>query len=135
MSTDDTVRIVLGTVNAQVFSPFEALGVIKTMPQRRRRWNADEKCWVISLSLLPDLKAALAAEGFKVVVRDAHSHRAEPRGRGAASWADAMFAELPKALAEAAYKALLPVLHPDRGGDTLAMQMLNAARDKAAVSR
>ncbi|MEV3846884.1 hypothetical protein AB0J30_08840 [Streptomyces microflavus] len=135
MSTDDTVRIVTGTVAAKVFSPFEALGVIRTMPHRNRRWDAEEKCWVISLSLLPDLKAALAAEGFKVVVRDAHGRQAGARRPSTASWADAMFSELPKPLAQRAYKALLPVLHPDHGGDTVAMQTLNAARDKATVSR
>lgn len=135
MSTNDTVRIVTGTAAAKVFSPFEALGVIKTMPHRNRRWDTNEKCWVISLTLVPELKAALAAEGFKVVIRDVHGRQAAGRERDSASWADALFAELPKPLAERAYKALVAVLHPDRGGDTVAMQKLNAARGKAAVSR
>ncbi|WDT90779.1 hypothetical protein H0E86_03965 [Streptomyces sp. SCSIO-PteL053] len=89
MSTKDTVRIVTGTAAAKVFSPFEALGVIKTMPHRNRRWDTNEKCWVISLSLLPDLQAALAAEGFKVVIRDVHGRQPAKRERDSASWADA----------------------------------------------
>ncbi|TKA13201.1 hypothetical protein [Actinacidiphila oryziradicis] len=136
MTSDATVRIVVSTITAQVFSPFEALGCIRTLPSRLRNWDAAEKCWVISLTLVPELKAALAAEGFKVVVRDAKAGRAESprRGRAADTWADAMYAAMDKALADRAYKALLPVLHPDRGGDTEAMQALNAARDRA-VSR
>jgi hypothetical protein len=136
VTSDNTVRIVTSTATAQVFSPYEALGCIRTLPKRLRNWDAVEKCWVISLTAIPDLKAALAAEGFKVVVRDAKPGSTESprRGRGADTWADAMYAALGKTLAGRAYKALLPVLHPDRGGDTEAMQTLNAARDRA-VSR
>jgi hypothetical protein len=52
----------------------------------------------------------------------------EPAGR---TWADQMYAELGITLADAAHKALAPVLHPDAGGDHDAMSDLNHARDRA----
>ncbi|MEV7426998.1 hypothetical protein [Streptomyces sp. NPDC091212] len=61
MSTDDTARIVVGDADALVFSPFEALGRIKTTPKRHRAWGTDRKCWVIALALLLDLTAVLVA--------------------------------------------------------------------------
>lgn len=129
---DSTVRIVVSTVTAQVFSPFEARGCICTLPKRQRLWDSVEKCWVISAGAVRSLEIALRAEGFTVVVRYHDSAQTPPPRRGRAdTWADALYEALGPQLADKAFRALVPVLHPDRGGDTEAMQMLNAARDRA----
>jgi predicted metalloendopeptidase len=133
---ENTVRIVRDGLEARVYSPFEAKEAIKTLPKRWRRWDTEEKCWVVVAYAIEDLKRALRAEGFTVMERTADGAKAEPprSRRGAETWADAMFAALGKPLGDKAFKALVPVLHPDRGGSLEAMQALNAARDRAAVA-
>ncbi|MDX3229403.1 hypothetical protein [Streptomyces sp. ME19-01-6] len=133
-----TVRIVMGTTTAKVFSPFEAKECIRTLPKQQRNWDPEEKCWVISIYAVRDLRAALQYEGFTVLTLprgEDQSGAPRPRRQHADTWADLMYAQLGATLAGKAYKALLGVLHPDRGGDTEAMKVLNAARDRAAVSR
>lgn len=135
MAADQTVRIVINGDKAKVYSPFEAKEAIKTLPKRWRAWDTDEKCWVILTFGLDELRRALHAEGFTVVERTNSGSKGgsqRPR-RGTDTWADAMYAALGRQLADKAFRALVPVLHPDRGGDTAAMQTLNAARDRAAV--
>ncbi|GAA2108859.1 hypothetical protein [Streptomyces synnematoformans] len=133
-----TVHIEIGTTEAKVHSPFEAKDAIKTLPQGWRRWDKEAKCWIIPHLAVDELTRTLQSEGFTVrTSRPA----GRPRGRdgwpragtfgGSGTWADAMYAALGLELADKAYRALLPVLHPDRGGDTAHMQHLNAARDKA----
>lgn len=132
-----TVHIQVGTFDAKVHSPFEAKDIIKELPHRWRRWDKDDKCWVVELHAVDSLKSSLRMAGFTVrTTHDAGSRQSyytpPPRTeRSADSWADSMYRALGKELGDKAYKALVPVLHPDRGGDTVCMQQLNAARDKA----
>jgi hypothetical protein len=64
------------------------------------------------------------------LLRSARAGNPAPGGQ-AETWADRMYAELPVTLADAAHKALVPVLHPDAGGSHDAMSALNRARDRA----
>jgi len=131
-----TVHIEVGPLDAKVHSPFEAKDAIKDLPRSWRRWDKDAKCWVVELHAVDELRRALHAEGF--TVRTTHgpgrerTHEPPPRtGRDTSTtWAEAMYIALGHELGDKAHKALVPVLHPDRGGDTTAMQQLNAARDR-----
>lgn len=55
------------------------------------------------------------------------------RGSGS-SWADDMFNAMSPALAEKVYKKLSTVLHPDLGGDTELMKLINVAHDKSKAA-
>jgi len=134
-----TVHIQVGMYDAKVHSPFEAKDYIKDLPRTWRRWDKDDKCWVVELYAIDTLKSSLRIAGFTVrTTHQAGSERTRsdwPRASAPKSetWADQMYAALGKELGDKAYKALVPVLHPDRGGDTVCMQQLNAARDKAKL--
>ncbi|MDX2552782.1 hypothetical protein [Streptomyces stelliscabiei] len=134
-----TVHIQVGRFDAKVHSPFEAKDYIKDLPRTWRHWDKAEKCWVVELYAVDTLVSALSAAGFTVrTTRPAGSsyeyNAPPPRAeRTKETWADSMYKALGKDLADKAYKALVPVLHPDRGGDTVCMQQLNAARDKAKL--
>ncbi|MEU6344456.1 hypothetical protein ABZ883_26310 [Streptomyces sp. NPDC046977] len=131
-----SVHIEVGPFDAKVHSPFEAKDVIKDLPRTWRRWDSDAKCWIVQLHAVDTLRQQLQAEGFTVRTTHGAGARQEkqtppPRtSRTASTWADAMYTALGQDLAAKAYKALVPVLHPDGGGDTVAMQQLNAARDQ-----
>jgi hypothetical protein len=132
-----TVHIQVGAFEATVHSPFEAKDIIKDLPHSWRAWDKTEKCWTVQLHALDTLTSSLRVAGFTVLTthgtgskRSASTPRAE---RNKDTWADSMYIALGKDLADRAYKALLPVLHPDRGGATVPMQQLNAARDKAKL--
>ncbi len=75
---------------------------------------ADDKYWVCQRCAL--LRSQSAPPGIPLA---------------AASWADGMYAELGVTLGDAVHRALVPVLHPDAGGDHAAMSVLNRARDRA----
>lgn len=135
----NVVHIEVGRLNAKVHSPFEAKDIIKDLPRAWRRWEKDDKCWVVELYAVDTLTISLRLAGF--TVRTTHQGGSEQRRsspppraeRNADTWADSMYRALGKTLGDKAYKALVPVLHPDRGGDTVCMQQLNAARDKAKL--
>lgn len=131
------VSITISGREAIVRSPFQAKDLIKEMPVRS--WSATEKAWIIPAGDVPVLRTVLEAAGYKVVVtRPEREQRHEPPppppprgGRSASgSWCDQMFISLTPELAEKAYKALSRALHPDVGGSTEQMQLLNAARDR-----
>ncbi|MGW0914679.1 hypothetical protein ACWD1Z_23420 [Streptomyces sp. NPDC002784] len=134
-----TVHIQVGRFDAKVHSPFEVKDYIKDLPRTWRRWDKDDKCWVVELHAVDALKSSLRIAGFTVrTTHDAGSGQRRtappPRTeRNTDTWADSMYLALGKELGDKAYKALVPVLHPDRGGDTVGMQQLNAARDKAKL--
>lgn len=134
------VRIKVEQTDAKVFSPFECRDLIKSMPVRS--WSSTGKYWSIPVHDVDDLQAALEEAGYHVVViREAQQQRQqyEPLSNNGQSsggtWADDMFITLGPQLADKAYKALVKVVHPDLGGSTHAMQVLNAARDRHGSSR
>lgn len=51
-------------------------------------------------------------------------------GRPGSSWAELMFASVPDELHSDLFKALLHVLHPDKGGDAEATRVLLEARER-----
>lgn len=119
--------------NATVRSPFEAKDLIKTLPVRS--WSAEQKCWVIPAGDVEILRFMLKHAGFTVVVNGTPSnqrHNEPPHGNHTSTdtWADRMFVALGPDLSIAVYKALSRVLHPDTGGSTEHMKVLNAARDR-----
>lgn len=134
-----TVHIQVGRFDAKVHSPFEAKDLIKDLPRAWRAWDKAEKCWVIELYAVDSLTSSLRMAGFTVRTTHDTGGRQQysappPRAeRNADTWADSMYKALGKELGDKAFKALVPVLHPDRGGDTVCMQALNAARDKAKL--
>lgn len=134
-----TVHIEVGRLDAKVHSPFEAKDLIKELPRTWRHWDKAEKCWIVELHAVDTLVSTLSGAGFTVrTTRPAGGSRQysapPPRAeREKPTWADSMYKALGKDLGDKAYKALVPVLHPDRGGDTTCMQQLNAARDKARL--
>lgn len=133
------VRIVVDGHNALVHSPFDAKDLIKSMPDRK--WSPADKAWVIPDYDVDDLKAVLEASNYTVVITHKQQAKQEQRqeppktGRGAQTWADLLFGSLTPELGEKAFKALTRVLHPDIGGSTEAMQILNAARDRSGQGR
>lgn len=108
---------------AYIAAPYDAKDAIKELP--RRRWNPSRKRWVIPAT---DVKLAaqhLRGYGWQVQIGDD-----APAPRSAATWADALYDQLPAELHAAVYAALAKILHPDIGGDLDAMQQLNVARDR-----
>lgn len=124
------VSITIHGREAKIRSPFSAKDLIKEMPVRS--WDAAEKAWIIPAGDVGALRAVLETAGYKVIItRPEREHpRSQPPPRDTGSWADQMFIALTPDLAEKAYKALSRALHPDVGGDTTQMQLLNAARDR-----
>ncbi|WP_193318250.1 hypothetical protein [Nonomuraea phyllanthi] len=134
------VRIVVDGHQALVYSPFDAKDLVKSMPDRK--WSPGDKAWIIPAYDVDDLKAVLEASNYTVVITHKQQTKQEQRqepppksGRGVQTWADLMFTALPDPLAEKAFKALTRVLHPDVGGSTEQMQILNAARDRFGRSK
>lgn len=102
------------------------------VPASHRRWSQDTKTWLVES---PYDAAALtllrrhfpnAAVGDKVA---RHSSRAERRRCGCDDDHRALYVcqDAPAEVIQAAYRALVKIHHPDRGGDTSAMQSLKAA--------
>lgn len=122
-----------GDPYAECRSPFEAREVIKTLPPFARQWDRPRKTWLIDARLAGVLADRLRGAGFDVDVITLPGQQAKPPpdARGSRSWADAMYRELGVPLADKVFAAACRVLHPDAGGDTAAMQQLNAARDRA----
>jgi hypothetical protein len=50
----------------RLFAPYPALPVIKGLPRRDRRWDAERMLWVISLRCVGELIRSLNAAGFEV---------------------------------------------------------------------
>lgn len=132
MSSRLAASIVVDGTAAEVYAPYEYRDVVKCFPGRR--WNPALKCWLIGSSFGEAMAEALRAAGCTVVVT-----RRGGAERGAADddqhvvgagWADALFAAVGPGRADAVYRALSRVLHPDHGGDPQLQQALNTARDR-----
>lgn len=118
---------------AYIAAPFAAKDSIKELP--KRRWDKARRRWVIPRSDVQLAAQMLRQQGWQVEVINPTGSRTSgssaPVGK---TWADQMYAALPKRLHVPAYKALAKVLHPDVGGDLVAMQALTAAHDKAVAA-
>lgn len=114
MITDDTIVI---------HSPFDARELVKQIPGRR--WDPDRKVWTVPEIFESEARSILSSWLGRVVYDDRRQPVKTPPK--AQMWADTMFDALPAVLRQPVYRALSRVLHPDSGGDTKAMQQLNAA--------
>lgn len=101
------------------------------------RWDAKEGRWWIPFDRAQKLNALLMLAGFDVYAVEPERTKPVPPGPNyppGFSWADAVVAAIcatgDAALADPALKALIGVLHPDRGGSESLTKDLNAARDR-----
>lgn len=101
---------------------------IKEVPYYGRSYSPDTKTWRIVGHHWSDTAQRLRADGFKVIETPMNRQH---QGPVIEAWASALFNRLPHQMHDAAWKALLTVCHPDKGGDTAITQELNNARDKA----
>src|SRR5262245_35431914 len=123
-----------GDPDALISAPYEARFAIKELPTRR--WNKLRKRWVIPVGDVDLAVVQLRSAGWHVSVIGGRANEEPPptpppaRERTQPTWADLLFTALPDRFHGPVYTALSKVLHPDIGGDTAAMQQLNAARDR-----
>lgn len=123
-----TCRIAVDDGRARIYAPYELRELIKTFPGRR--WHSDAKCWSVPADSVDALADALRAAGQRVffTAGGADDRRPPSPSTPTRTWAEHLFAAVGPAHADATYRAMSKVLHPDTGGDTALMQQLNAAR-------
>src|SRR5262245_22884997 len=123
-----------GDPDAYIRAPFEARNAIKLLPSRW--WNKHRKRWIIPAEDVDLAAAQLRSDGWNVFVLDGRHEEPPPppppaQKKHELTWADHLYASLPDRFHAPVHAALSKILHPDIGGDTVAMQQLNAARDRA----
>lgn len=122
------IKVVIRTEMTEIYSPFGARELIKTIPARK--WDVTRKIWIVPTVMLLELRTILAAWPGGVDYLD---DRKPTPTKPTTDWAGAMFTALPAPLRKPAYRALSRVLHPDTGGDTQQMQLLNNAWTKTGA--
>ncbi len=85
----------------------------------------------LRMKALQDENLKLRAQGYVNNFNDKSPF--SRRGAGS-SWADDMFNAMSPELATKVYKALSKALHPDLGGDTELMKLVNVAHDKSKAA-
>lgn len=98
------------------------------VPSFARTYDPATKTWQID-DLYGNEAIALAGVWFELTVVDMRKPKTAPST--GAGWAALLFAAIPERLREPVFRALIKVLHPDRDGDTAAMQQLTAAYDRS----
>jgi hypothetical protein len=132
-----TARIIVDGESAAISFPFDQvlIDLVKTIPGRQ--WVKAEKVWRIPRINVDWAADALRAAGETVFVtrpdgsawtsgKSTHGSRGTPH----ASWAANLLEAVGPELADATYRAMARVLHPDIGGDPRRMQELNDAMDR-----
>jgi hypothetical protein len=129
------VRIAVENGRARIFAPYELRELIKTFPGRR--WHPDAKCWSVPAGTVDALASALRAAGQTVFFTAGGTDNRRPAAPSTPgrTWAEHLFAAVGPTHADATYRAMSKVLHPDTGGDTVLMQQLNAARRALGADR
>lgn len=139
--TDRVARIVVQNVLANVFSPYDAVHVMRAQPGRR--WDNLRKCWVIPTYWVNPCADALRALGITVYCtwdtgepfiaghpRGHHGRRDTP----APDWIEAAFADCPAENVAKLRAGLLRAFHPDAGGDHHLAQRINAAAGRRGIT-
>ena len=123
-----TCRISVENGRARIFAPYELRELIKTFPGRR--WHPDQKCWSVPAETVDALADAFRAAGQRVffTVGGTDDRRPPSPSTPTRTWAEHLFVAVGPARADATFRAMAKVLHPDVGGDTTLMQQLNTAR-------
>ncbi|QJY51230.1 hypothetical protein [Pseudonocardia broussonetiae] len=101
------------------------------VPAGLRRWDGIGKAWSVHRLYVDQLAAWARQNGHAVAdIRPTARTATPPSAAGPrVDWAEALFAAVGPDRADAAFKALTRVLHPDLPtGDTRLMQDLNRAR-------
>lgn len=136
-----TARIVVGRQEAKAFVPYETRSIPKSFPGKR--WDPVGKHWTVSVDFVDALADALRVAGCEVFITHpngaswtsgstSHGTRSTP----AADWADQVFTAVGPDRVDLVFRALSKTLHPDAAaGDTVLMQQLNGARERAAFRR
>jgi hypothetical protein len=122
-----------GSVDVTFSYDAHVIELIKsTVLSTRRTYNPNSKVWTVQDVTVTDLIAALKHSGHVVDDRRTVSGTDSKTTANDNSWADLLFQALDDPdRAEAAYRALIRVVHPDSGGTTALAQQLNAARQRA----
>jgi hypothetical protein len=108
------------------------------IPSRHREWLPDEKIWVVDSAFAGRMMTLVRMYFDQVEVLDKRGKEPpreerrrdtprppRPTAGGGRTWTEVLFNRLPKELHEPTFKALVKVLHPDRGGDLAMMKELN----------
>jgi len=104
------------------------VSTIKEVPYYGRSYSPDQKTWTIRNDFWTSSAQKLRADGYTVLETPL---KRQQQSSVNDAWASALFNRLPQQMHDAAWKALMTVCHPDKGGDTLITQELNNARDRA----
>lgn len=111
----------------RISAPYEARELIKQIPGRK--WDPALKLWTCPATSESVARIVLGQWPGGVHWDTTPSKPPTPL----TDWPGAMFAALPSGLRKPAYRALSRVLHPDTGGDTEQMQLLNNAWNKTGA--
>ncbi len=105
-------------------------GIKQLVPAHSRRFDPDEKCWYVAPAFR-DVVYELLADTFLEVETDSErTSTYTPPTNTTPATSYTVLHLLPSApveVAEAAYRTLSRLHHPDHGGDTAKMQALNEA--------
>lgn len=125
-----TIVHTAGAERFAIISPYEARGVMKTLPGCR--WDPHRKVWTFPVANLDVIKELLRRAG--IIYDDINEKRSRNTTQPADNaWAVALFTAVGPDLADDVYRALSRILHPDTGGNTQLMAALNSARPKAGA--
>jgi len=100
------------------------------IPARRRKWSPGTKQWLFHAEVQLDLVLALVTRLKLTYAFDddqKQAHRQMPMSRTAAAATLYLLPSAPPYVVDAVYRAIAKQHHPDRGGSTEQMQMINAA--------
>ena len=106
----------------------------ETVPAWARHWDKDRKMWHVAPEYKRELERVLEVhyggvqwvEPAELGLGARAQHR-QPGGQAEAYAALHLLPTAPAELVQAAYRCLAKLNHPDLGGDTSAMQAINAA--------
>ena len=103
----------------------------ENIPKRARRWDPEDRCWLILPSQQKRLMELLADHGHQVkrFQRTATASAGPPTSPTVDPF-EAMLKEVPSELRPKVYRQLAIALHPDNGGDTEMMKRLNVIWDR-----
>lgn len=109
----------------------------RCIPPRQRKWSKDRKMWCIGADWASE--AIELVESFYDRVQFAGDESRTPRPAEPApanAWAELwLLPGAPPEVIAAAYRAMAKIHHPDHGGDTRAMQLINAAYEEIGGER
>mgnify|MGYP001609834074 CR=1 FL=1 len=104
-----------------------------TIPKRARRWDPEDRCWLILPSQKRALTHLLAEHGHTVKSFERNAPAGgTPRPSPSPNFdpIEALLREIPTEMRAKVYRQLAIALHPDNGGDTELMKRLNVIWDK-----